>query len=357
MNDNTGEFVDELADVDGPANIAVAVTVAMHVASVALLHRSALQLEDRVPARRAAEIIALRLRRRGDAPLGRAFGRALAGLGTAKFEAILRAAASRAAQRVHAAPRSQLQDLIGSEYAVEVLEGGHEACLVAGSLRAADVEALAAHLDDGAEFAVGIGHGRVFAPEVIEPNSKVIEVDVDHLPSPRRRTTLAPLQIRQRGFDEAEGAVNFVFRTHAGEAELRIARVGRHVGSLSILDGAVSRLCVDIRANHLELTPMLQDEGPAAMRAAATDWISIHQELQRDPMLADLVGDLFTRGGFGGSAVVLRGIVKLAPLIHRHEAVARHVVATVPASIRDPIAEVLTPLAAALHAAENHPTQ
>lgn len=349
--DDGEEHDSELADFGGAASAAVvAVSVAMHVASMALLHRSARRLKDRELVRRAAETIACRLGRRGDAPLGRAFRRALPDLGTPAFDAVLRLGAKRAARGVRAVPPSQLAALVGSTGAAELLERGARACLAGGALGAADVAALAAHLAEGAELAVGLGRGGVFASTAVD--HETIEIDVDHLPDPRRPATLTPRALRRRSADETGGAVTLVFRTRARAVEVRLARTGYDSAEGFVLDGVESRLLVIPSGTSLELAPLAQDEGAAALAAAGAALAVLHREIERDPLLADLVSDLYTRAGFGGSAEALRGLLDLAPLIHRHEAVAKSFVDRVPTRIMNAVSEVVEPLRHALRLAE-----
>jgi hypothetical protein len=348
------EHDDELADLGGVAEVAlVAVSVAMHVAEVALLHRSARRLKDRGPARTAAQVVLARLARRGDAALAARLERSLAGLGTERFEERLRTAARTAAARLRAAPLRQLVSLVGRKGANELVELGARACLSGGSLPAADVEALAAHLADGAELQVGLGRGAVFVRGE-DPAHKVVEARVDALPDPRRASVVRARGIRLRG--EAANATNvpasLIVRTHAGATEVRVSRDGRDVDGLLILEGVERRLRVVVHRTTLELEPVPQGATVEAARAVMKDWASIHAEVNRDPLLAELVGDLFGHPGFGGTADVLGALLELAPLIHRHEQVARDFVRDAPGTIQDPMAEIVHPLRGALEAAE-----
>jgi hypothetical protein len=69
--------------------------------------------------------------------------------------------------------------------------------------------------------------------------------------------------------------------------------------------------------------------------------------------LANLLGALYAKAGFGGSAECLQALLELAPLIHSHEDVARRIVRETPDRLQDPIAEVIVPLRISLQAAED----
>jgi hypothetical protein len=352
IREDFGEHDDELADFGGQADLAiVSVSVAMHVAAIALLHRSAVGQNDRGPARRAAEIIASRLSRRGDAPLGRLLGRAVAHLGTAKFDPSLRSAAKRATERIRNVPRERLNAILGNEAAAAVIKLGARAYRGGGRLESNDLEALVAHLDDGADLAIGIGSGNVFASELTS-DRRTIEVDIEHLPDPRRPLLVRAKDVRRRGPQDTDSVV-LVFRAYAGATELRLARTGTESAAVLTLDGVKLRLRIRLSGRTLELGPIPLDEGLADMESAGAAMAELHREIHSDPLLSELVADLYLHAGFGGSPEALRRLLDLAPFIHRHEAVARQFVAQqVPERIQNPITDVVSPLESALRAAD-----
>jgi hypothetical protein len=160
--DEDEEHDDELADFGGEADVAlVALSIAAHVAAVALLHRSVRGMKNREVARDAARGIASRLSRRGEAPLGRRLAGALKALGTAKFDPVLREAIGIAARELKRAPLRQLEAIVGPVGAKE-LRG--RSIFRAATLPPSDAEKVALLVVAGAELQVGLGKGAVLAP-------------------------------------------------------------------------------------------------------------------------------------------------------------------------------------------------
>jgi hypothetical protein len=171
--DDEEEHDDELADFGGAADVAlVALSIAAHVAAVALLHRSARRLKRRERVREAARVISARLSRRGEAPLGRELGAAVSTLGTARFEAALRTATQTASRKLRRAPLRQLEAIVGPPAAKELLG---RTLFRAASLEPTDAERVAALLVGGAELQVGLGKGAVLAP-LIAPGTPVLSL-------------------------------------------------------------------------------------------------------------------------------------------------------------------------------------
>lgn len=157
---------DELADFgwtfEGMVPSAlVALSVAAHVAAVALLHRSARRLKNRERLQVAARVVTARLSRRGDAPLGRKLGAALDGLGMPKFDRLLEAATRTASRELRNVQVKQLEQLVGRAAAKE-LRG--RTLFRAATLTPTDAEKVASLVCGDAELQVGLGNGAVLAP-------------------------------------------------------------------------------------------------------------------------------------------------------------------------------------------------
>jgi hypothetical protein len=337
------EHDDELADFGGEADVAVvAVTVAMHVASIALLHRSAKSGRDE--AAHAAAIVRARLRRRGAIDLAELLDHAP---GTPACASAIAAAAEKASERIAHVPRAQLVRAIGRGATTEVLGLRAKACLTGGSLRREDLAALLGHLENGGELAVGIGRGSVFlrAPS---PPHKQVEVELAHLPDPTkpRRSNVRSVRRRGAAAREVDVPATLVIIVHAGGQEVRVVRDGRDRGGTLVFD----RFTIEIGDAKLEVTPTAPDPARVLQMKQAKDWAFVHAQVRADPILRTLVDDLYTKPGFGGSVEVLAALVDLAPLIHAHVDVARGFVDRLPREIDDPITQIIGPLRAALEA-------
>jgi hypothetical protein len=338
---------DELADFGGEADIALVVAaIATYVAAAALLHRSARSRIARAASKQALAELTSRARRRGGSSLADAISSGPAP-GTRAFERLVRSAAAEAAARIGQLARKKLVALFGRRGAGELLDLGPEAFLRGGALSAPEIGALSAHLADGAELAVGQGRGRVFVKQARTPEHKVVEVATETLPDPRQQSATHVRRIRRFGASARDNDVpaTLVLVVWAGEQELRLSRDGRDSHGTLVLDGSVNRLNARITGRNLAIEPIASRD-----RNLSNDWAAIHRALHEDPILADLLGELYAKAGFGGFTEVLQALLELAPLIHAHEQVARRVIRATPDHLQDPMAEVILPLRTALRA-------
>jgi hypothetical protein len=338
---------DEFADFEGEADVGlIAVTAASYVAAAALLHRSAAKRTAREASRRALAELPARMRRRGGVALADTIA-AAPGPGTSGFGRMLRSAAAEVAGRVRALPRQRLVGLLGRHPAAELIDLGANALLRGGVLPASQIDALSAHLADGAELAVGLGRGRVFVKPKEAAEHKIVEVETRRLPDPRRASTQAVRHIRRRGASAREEDVpaTLMLITWAGKQELRLCREGRDIAGTLLLPGVINRLSVRIVGRRIECRPVARVEP-----GLPADWGALHRAIHEDALLADLLGKLYGKAGFGGSAECLGALLELAPLIHSHEDIARRTIGEMPDRLQDPMAEVMQPLRIALRA-------
>jgi hypothetical protein len=324
----------------------------MHVATLALLHRSAKPLADRRFAIEAARCMATRLGRRGDGRLSRRLLAAVERLGTPSFQVALRASAKRAIQRLRAVDEIRLAAIIGHAAAKEVPQYEVSALMDGGTLSADDLPALVGHLAQGAELAVGFGRGDALAESNEVPPELAIEIDVDAIPDGSRAATLPARQIRKTRAEEAYTCVELTFCLQLGPQKLRLTRGGLSASEPVVLEGVDHRLRVVLGDRELTLEPMPLDSWVTDYRNKLAACEALNREIHADPLLADLVAQLYTRGGFGGSPAALQKVLDLAGLIHRHSDVARQWVTDLPNALKEPPEEIVAQLGARLRAEE-----